>query len=236
LRRRWIKEEIKRDYLLEFLEKVVPWVRKNKNNLLAIGGIILVCGGVFIYFLMYLSKLNALGWEKLAQVQGELERGLYTAALSSIEQIEKNYQRTKAAKIVSYYKGEIFYRQGDYQKAIESYTLFLEKSKNSYLAPLALSNIGACWEELKNYKKAEETYQTFLEKYPEHFLAPPIYLSLARCQLENKNKNQAQETYHRVTTLYPGSRWQEIAQGYLDTLKGKKEEEKKKPIKKEKGD
>ena len=101
-------------------------------------------------------------------------------------------------------KGNVFHKAGEYSKALESYTMALDRgSANAYL----LKRIGICLYELEYFEKSKEflSQATLLDAAD-----PTVYYYLGKCEMELGNHTRAVE-YFSITL-------QRIQPTYLDEL------------------
>lgn len=82
--------------------------------------------------------------------------------------LEKIYiLRSKLAK-KTYRSAELYRRAREFEAAIIYYKKILESFYDTEWGPLAVFDIGHCYENLKDWNNAHEYYQEFIQRYPDH--------------------------------------------------------------------
>jgi len=108
-----------------------------------------------------------------------LKNGKYTEATTAFKQYLGNYPDSDLADNASYWLGEAYYVNRDFEKAIGAYQQLLEDFPDSQKAPHALLKIGYSQQELGNREQAMKTLQDLRSQYPDTTAA-----SLARERLQ----------------------------------------------------
>lgn len=216
----WVRKELKKEPLSNFVEKIIPWVLAHRETALSILTTLVIVVGLAVYFFHHLKKIDVRAWEKLSFAQAHQQRNLSDQAINFYNEIIDRYPRTKTATYALFYKAETLYQQKKYTEASQTYRNFLQKyPRKKMLLPLAYIGLGTSLESENKYLEAINIYQEFVNKFPEHFLTPGVYLSLGRCYQINGQKNETINIYNKVVTSYPGSNWQKIAENCLKNLK-----------------
>jgi len=216
----WVKKELKKEPLHNFVAKIIPWILTHRETALSISATCAIILGLGIYFFHHLRKIEVRAWEKLSYAQAHQQRNLFEQAINFYNEIIERYSRTKASAYALFYKAETFHQQKKYNEASQTYQNFLERyRRKKLLLPLAYVGLGTSLENENKYLEAINVYQEFMNKFPEHFFTPLVYLSLGRCYQMNGQNNEAINIYNKVITSYPGSNWQKIAEKHLNILK-----------------
>lgn len=108
-----------------------------------------------------------------------LKNGNYTEATTAFEQYLDNYPDSDLTDNASYWLGEAYYVNRDFEKAIGAYQQLVEDFPDSQKVPHALLKIGYSQQELGNREKAMKTLQDLRSQYPDTTAA-----SLARERLQ----------------------------------------------------
>ena len=113
----------------------------------------------------------------------------YKNVLEKLDEVITKFPRTSSAKLSLLYKGNIYLRLAEFEKAIKEFQTFLQKVGNEKLySLLALEGIGYAYEGAKDYDKALQTYQKILEM-GESFQLANAYFDMGRCY-EKLGKNE----------------------------------------------
>lgn len=108
-----------------------------------------------------------------------------------------------------YLKGETFYNEGEYEKAIEMFKLFIEKLPDLYEARI---NLGNCYIRLKEYDKAIEEFEYVLDRLQKDHkdlqgnkTAASIYASLGELFMDQGKREEAKEYFEKSINIDPSN-------------------------------
>lgn len=212
------RQEIKKNELAGLFEKFWTWGQANRQRVIGATGTILVLlllGGYFVY--QYWTN-ERMAWRTLSLAQSYAYRGQWDDALSRIQDMATRYERSSAWGFGILLEGDIFYKEGRFQQAAQSYQKILDRQEPKKLLPFALSDLGQAQEAAKDCAKAVETDRRFLDLYKDNFLAPQTHASLARCLEALGRAQEAQVMYQQMATLYTeDAYWNQWAQSRLKT-------------------
>lgn len=108
-----------------------------------------------------------------------------------------------------FWRGESYYRQGEYQKAISDYRTYLNntRQRNTDMYALAHYNLGYCNFKLKQYGEAQNRFRQFID-LESNQNAPALadaYNRIGDCLYQNRQYAQAEENYSRAAQLQPSA-------------------------------
>ena len=118
-----------------------------------------------------------------------IKNEMYAEAILDFQEINNEYPESDLAAKATFEIGKIYQGQmiknltgtQSFEKAIEYYTIIVDKFPDDENAPNALFMIGFIQaNELKQLDNARETYEMFMEKYPDSELA-----SSAQAEIDN---------------------------------------------------
>ncbi len=218
--RRWVREELKKEYVSELVLKSIDWIKNNKQKVLAIAGTTVAIIAVISFFIYHFAQLNKDVEERIAQIMGQIQSNNYTQALSICDDTINNYGTSPSTKNVWFYKGQILYQLGKYSESVTAYREFIQRRGHKNIMPLAMVGEAQAVESNNDFVKAIELYDQFTKKYSDHFLTPVAFMSLARCyQLVNR-ADEALKIYERVISRYPNTYWKQQAEQQTTLLRG----------------
>ena len=218
--RRWVKEELKKDRLVNWVERSVIWVNQNRENVM-IGGIVILAVAIFIPFsLSRRAKLNEQAFSLFARGQQEYFENRLDKAISFYDQVLTR-SGSKAIPFVLFYKGNLLYELGKYSEAASVYRRYLDKYETRKFTPEVLIGLGNSLEQQGKFDEAKEIYQKFLDKFPQHYLLPGVYQGLGRCYEKLGQKDEAIKIYQQMSRFYSGWVWQDMAEAKIEALSPK---------------
>ncbi len=139
----------------------------------------------------------------------------FLAELQDLSEKKANYPALKA----EYLLGMVAFEKEEYQKALDSFFSVYEKSKETYMGSLALSNAAAAAEELKNTALALEYYTKLIDEFGFSAAeAPKALFAQARLQEDGGNVELAKATFQQLADQFPSSEFGKLAQNRLALL------------------
>ena len=164
------------------------------------------------YAIKNYSKALSL-YDKLIQVQPAhvaYQKGIIYGILGNIDAAKTNFKT-----IFDDYTNTIYYEKAliesamiellanNYEKAVEAFTVFLEKRPYSLQVPDGLLNRATAYMNLKQYELAENDYCILLEKYPYSSIIQGALLGIQRACLAQNKPEQFNEYLSRYKELCP---------------------------------
>lgn len=211
----WIRQEVKKNPLAEWVDKTASWIKANRETAVASAVICLAAIILAVYFVHRYSSLKSQAWEKLFIAKQYAYSGKVEDSIKQLHAVQKGYPKTTAAGFGILFEGDMLYKQGFYKDAARAYQKLVERGKPKPLIPYAMAGIGISQESAMDYKEAIATHRQFLEKYPDHYMAPQAYTAIARCLEATKNREETKLAYERIILLFPNTYWAKQAQEKL---------------------
>ena len=191
-------------------DQVNDFVTDNANKLLKVLVVVaVIVGAWFIYQNNVVLPAEEEGKNKIFMAQYYFQAGDLESALNGkegnagfIELVEENGSN-KIGNLASFYAGQIFLQQGQYQKAID----YLEKfsSKDAFAGALALSSIGDAYAEMEETNKAISYYKKAASYSKNSFTTPLYLMKLANVLSVTGNAGEALGYYEMIKKDYPNS-------------------------------
>ena len=108
-----------------------------------------------------------------------------------------------------FWRGESYYRQGEYNKAISDYRTYLNntRQRNTDMYALAHYNLGYSYFKLKEYGEALNRFRQYvnLESNQQTPAYADAYNRIGDCLFHNRQFAMAEENYTRVAQLQPSA-------------------------------
>ena len=108
-----------------------------------------------------------------------------------------------------FWRGESYYRQGEYNKAISDYRTYLNntRQRNTDMYALAHYNLGYSYFKLKEYGEALNRFRQYvnLESYQQTPAYADAYNRIGDCLFHNRQFAMAEENYTRAAQLQPSA-------------------------------
>jgi tetratricopeptide (TPR) repeat protein len=163
------KKELKKpDEFLTFSSRIIAWCQDNIRIVIgvlaSVAVLLLITSAVFLFKANRETKARALYEEALSLYQvespGNAGAANYSMATAKLEEVKQRYRSTRVANYVLIDLGNIYFQEGDYEKAISCYTDFLQRTDVSDpLHDQALESLGETYEAKKSWQEALEVYQ-----------------------------------------------------------------------------
>jgi tetratricopeptide (TPR) repeat protein len=180
------KELKKPDEFITFSSRIITWCQENIRIVLRVlaglAVLILITGAVFLFKASRETKARGLYEEALSlyQVESSGNAGAvnYSTATAKLEEVKQRYHSTTVATNALIDLGNIYFQEGDYEKAISCYTDFLQRTDLSHpLYDQALESLGQTYEAKGSWQEAVEVYQRLASK------GGPVYQAQAELYL-----------------------------------------------------
>ncbi len=211
--------DLKENILASQLERFLVWGIERKVQVLTSVGVAVAAVLIGSVFALRQSQTHEQSRTQIAYSQALLSQGKYAEAAKALDQARKLPMDQDTARLSSYLRGVAAFGLGNADEAIPLFNETLSRSTGHPIRPLALSDLGAAYEQKKDFNAAVRTYTTFMTDYPDSFLAPRIMLALGRTQFLFGNQEDGKKTLDRLLDLYPTSEWAENARRLIDKNK-----------------
>ncbi len=162
------KELKKTEEFLTFGSRILAWCQDNirivVGVLAGVAVLILITGAVFWFKASRETKARGLYEEALSlypvESSGNAGAVDYTMATAKLEEVKQRYDSTTVATNALMDLGNIYFQEGDYEKAISRYTDFLQRTDFTHpLYDQALESLGETYEAKESWQEAVEVYQ-----------------------------------------------------------------------------
>ena len=140
--------------------------------------------------------------EDFSLAEGAYSDGLYEIAGKQFEKFIMNLPGSKKLPEAHFFLAECEFKQGNFSKAREEYTL---ASKSHEVREEALYLIGKCFFGEEDFPKTVSTFDEFLRSFPESKFAPTATYWLAEALTRQDKFEKACEVYLQLQKKYPGS-------------------------------
>ena len=181
------KKELKKpDEFITLSSKIIIWCQDNTRIVIgvlaSVAVLIAITSAVFLFKARRETKARGLYEEALSlyQVESPSNAGAidYSMAAAKLEEVKQRYRSTKVATNVLIDLGNIYFQEGDYEKAIACYTDFLQRTDVSHpLHDQALESLGETYEAKASWQEAVEVYQRLASE------GAPVYQAQAQLYL-----------------------------------------------------
>lgn len=208
------KQELKSpDVFQSTVERIGDYVSDNKTRVMVIGTA-LVCAVVIamgIYF--YWSYYSSSALKLYAKAQGNIlnsgdNKETVNENIKIFKELIDKYPHSWSGRMAYYHLGNIYYNNGEIDKAISSYEKFVGKagSDKTGVKFLALTSLGYSYEVKKDFKEALKYFEQAQSAYKVGF-EMIAFRNIARAYEELNNKEKALEYYKKALekTTEPGA-------------------------------
>lgn len=102
----------------------------------------------------------------------------YTEAASELDQVLKNYPKSRFTDEAMFQRAQLDFEQGNYPSAITGFSRLINTNKSSKFTPYAYMRRAACHYNLKDFNKTVLDYATIVNEYPGHPVSNDALLPL----------------------------------------------------------
>lgn len=210
----------------EIVSNSEKFIEKNKKIItIVIAAIVLGIAAYFLYQSFVVEPRETKVQEELFAAQKYFEQEDFKKALegdgknAGLISIIEEYSSTKGGSLANYYAGNIYLRQGEFQKAIDYLSAYKGGDKIIALQTKAL--IGDAYVELGQLDKAISKYKE-AAKSENVMTTPFVLLKLGQVYEMQKNYNEALNCYKRIKTVFPASQEYRDIEKYISRLENLK--------------
>ncbi len=213
--KRWVKEELRKNWIKTIVLKFVTFAKENKNNLLAAGVVIIIAilftGGIIRNKIE--DNKNARRLYSIAQ--NDFNRFNYDAAISRLIEIEKNIPKAKIMDKVLYLKGLSHIKQDNLSEAEITMRRAVDGHPNSRIISQIRFAMAFIYEEQGNYEKALIEYAAIPDN---DYLKAEALTAEARINELQGRTQEAINLYTRIQSHYINTFWGDFATSRLSAL------------------
>ncbi len=197
------------------------WGRFGKIITIALGSLIVLVGGFFIYKNFIQAPNEKKAYDAIFKAQEYYAQDSLDKALNGdgqylgFEKIISQYGGTDAGELARFYAGSIYLKKGSFDKAV-SYLKDFDTDAIQIQAR-AYKLLGDAYAEQGKGKDAIENYKKSASHFEEDDMAASEALFLAAYLADKvlNDKTQAIELYKEIKTKYGQSQWSFEAEKYL---------------------
>ena len=204
--RKITKKEIEKpDSFQLALNQIATYVKENKSRIYLASGIITliiaISFGWYFYRMNYENNAQKLYAKvnidamKLTMQLGKPDQNI----LNMYRDVITQYPGSKAAMMVYYQMGNMYYNLGDIESSIKAYTEFLKEAPDgSDLKALAHTGLGYCYESKKDLKDALDSFEKAANSKSNGSFEGITYRNIARIYEEMNNREKSLEYYRKA--------------------------------------
>jgi predicted negative regulator of RcsB-dependent stress response len=186
------------------IEKLTDYIAENKTRFYVIVAAICLAIAIATGFYFYWNNYQTSAVQLYAKAQDNLTENTgkpeaVKESISLFKQLIDKYPYSWSAKTANYNLGNIYYNQGDIDKAIASYKSYVSATKadDSGIRFMALTSLGYCYEN-KNDLKSALTYFEQAQKSNNSGFEAIGYRNIARIYELMNDKKKAIENYQNA--------------------------------------
>ncbi|MDO4727438.1 MAG: hypothetical protein Q4B43_00370 [Bacteroidota bacterium] len=199
-------------------KRIENWVMRNQKPIFgAIGGLVLIVGGIFAYNKFVVEPKQEQAVNEMYQAElyfsqatnGVASDSLYNLALNGGEgklgflKIQEHYKGTDAANLASYYAGVSYLNLHKYKEAITELEKF--KSDDEFLGPFTKGLIGDAFVQNDQLEEGLEYYEKAFAMKNNTLTTPRFLLKAGQVALTLGKKDKALQYFSRIQNEFGGT-------------------------------
>lgn len=189
------------DFFQTNVERLTDYIAENKTRVYvvvtAICLVIALASGIYIYWNNYQASALKLYSEAQAEfADGAQKPEAIKKSISLLTELTTKYPHSPGAKLARYNLGNIYYSQGNIDKAVTLYKEYLQTaaSDKGGIKFLVLTSLGYCYEDKKDFKSALSYFEE-AQKTDKGGFSSIGYRNTARIYEQMNEKKKARENY-----------------------------------------
>jgi len=167
-----------------------------------------------------LGMVAVLAW-RLQEGQVRRQADLQLARANTVDLLQavaRDFQGTPASLIATVVLADVYFQQGQWERATACYQTVVDRHSTSLLAPSALIGLAAVAEATGKTEEAIRTYRSAVSNFPNSFQAPQAQFAAARLQENAGRLQEAGKSYEELIVRYPQSSWKNDAAARLQMI------------------
>jgi tetratricopeptide (TPR) repeat protein len=213
--------------IVEVKERAEDFFERNQMAVLgALGALVLIVGGWFVYHNLYKIPRNERAMAQMFQAQFQFDRDSFALALENpgggydgfLDIIDK-YSGTKASNLANYYSGVSYLHLGRYEAAIEFLQAF--KPSGDITPIMKQGTLGDAYSELQQWDKAISHYDKAVATGDNNYLTPYYLKKLGLLYTHQGNTEKALKAFERIKKEYPNTTASQDIDKYIARAKVK---------------
>jgi len=196
------KKELKKpDAFQVAVVKILDYIQENKTRFYVSATAIIAALAVALGIYLYWNHYQTQAMKIYSRAQDHLTQALYDQTVSdktmkTLQELIDKYPHSWSARMAHYHLGNVYYKKGDLDNAIDHYKKFVSvmKSDEAGIRFLALSSLGYCYEARQDYKTALEYFEK-ARKTKNIGFESMAYRNIARMYELMGDKKKALENY-----------------------------------------
>lgn len=206
------KHDLKEDRFVTTTFQLTSFVREHQNSFLTALAALVVLVIVVLVYNSSRSRTQETAMRLAGEANIAYQRANFGEAMQRYQALIDQHGGTQEASMATFFLGDIYLKMDDYQKAIESFQIYIDKNRRDELMTTsALTGIAACYEQLDQYAQAGEFYMKSVEEFPDFFAAPEALMNAGRSYSSAGEVDRAKEAYQKLIDNYPESRYHDEA-------------------------
>lgn len=213
--KRWVKQELRKNWVKTSILKIVIFTKANKNNLLA-AGVIIVVVALFVGVIIR-NKIedNRNASRIYAFAQSDFHRFNYEATINRVNEIIQNFPNVKIMDNVLYLKGLSHIKMNNLSEAKITMRKALDEHPKSKIVSQIRFALAFIYEEMEKYEEALKEYAAIPDN---DYLKPESLIAEARINELQGRTQEAIRLYTRIQSHYANTFWGNFASSRLSSL------------------
>jgi predicted negative regulator of RcsB-dependent stress response len=210
------KELLKKpDEFITISTRSLNWVKDNYQKVIWIGSGFVLILVLFFGYSAYRNRQEKVSHEKYFSSLEVLDPD---QKLKKLEEIIKDYPKTKAAYTALVTAGHLYFQKKDFPRAVYAYQLALNKGEfPPAFKTLIQGNLAYAYEQKGDLKQAAKAFSEIAQSN-ENLLKEDSLINLARVYQKMGKKAEAKATYQTFLKSFPQSIYAKVVKDRLAGL------------------
>ena len=215
----WVKEELKKDFLVRLTEKTIEYFKSNREKAITYAVVAFIVIIIVYITIIRFHKASELAYEQVGFTSIYLKSGDFDQTINLADQVIKTHPGGVQGGYANFYKGEALYHKGNFEEAAKSYAVALPLLKKVQdMGAMIFFNIGKSYEAAAKYNEAITYYKKLADEYSAHYLIAESQMGQARCYESLGDIKTAIAIYQNVASLNSTTMYKNIAEAKLRGL------------------
>lgn len=204
--------------------RTIDFIRERKKIFILVSSVLGVVIAVSVAFILYTTALTKKAYSLEREAHNyyygiNLKNPLPEERWKKAMELYNQSLKIKSTPIVQFYIGNCYYKLNDYNNAIKSYTVFIDKyPKEKGILPLVYQKLSSSYIKIGKNDDALKTLE-ILKKFKNGAFKDSALIEEARLYEAIGRPMDAQKRYNELIKEFPNSSWSVEARSRIEKTK-----------------
>lgn len=198
------KRQMKEDKLVTTTFKVTEYVQRHSRSFIIVLAGMVAVALIIVFLISSRSARSREAARLLGRAYLTMTMGNPELSVGDLKTVVEKYGKSSSAPLATYYLGDLHFRNGRYQQALEYFQLYLDRyHHNRFLTVASLVGVADSYMELGRYTSAGDYYLRAFQADTSGLEATKHLLRSGQAYLLAGEKEKAKVIFQQIVDDYP---------------------------------